>query len=614
MAGLISEEDINQVRERNDLVQVVSEHVTLKKKGRLLWGLCPFHNEKTPSFKVDPGMQLWHCFGCGEGGNVFTFLMKIEHVEFPEAVETLAERVGYEIKREEDTGPSRSFRQRLLDANEAAAKYWALYLRRNPTAAAAREYLKGRGFHIELAAKFMIGYASAGRDDLVKHLTSQKFTGEEIVAAGLAVRTDRGLKDRFFDRVIFPIKDVKGRVVAFGGRALGSGTPKYLNSPETPVYHKSATLYALDLAKNEIVTKGAAIVVEGYTDVIALHAAGFRNAVATCGTALTPEHVKLLGRFANRVILVFDADVAGMAAAERGVSVVGDFGMVRDERLAELSGRQQVDVLVAVLPEGYDPADLIATRGSAEFAQVLEKAVDLLEFAIDRKIGAHDLSTSKGRIGAAREALALIAPLTGAVAREEYVRLLADKIAVSVESLSLELKEIRPATTEASTPQTKASALAFDAQAKAEQEMLRLCLSDADIRKKAREEIGAELFTVDSHRELFGVLAQFGGGSEGESRSDVVNGLEPRLQSLASGLLLDTESAGDQNSYFVEILTRLKEFEVGRQIDRLKSRIERLNRLGNEPLYDSLFNELIALEARRRELKGEARGGTTSAV
>lgn len=613
MSGLISEEDINQIRERNDLFEVVSDYVTLKKKGRLLWGLCPFHSEKTPSFKVDPALQLWHCFGCGEGGNVFTFLMKTEHLDFPEAVEALAERVGFEITRTETAGPSRSFRQRLFEVNQATAQYYAFYLRRNKTAGAAREYLKHRDFHIELATKFQIGYAPASRDELVKHLGARDFTTEEMVGAGVVVRTERGLKDRFFERIIFPIADIKGRIVGFGGRALGDATPKYLNSSETPVYHKSSTLYGLFQAKGEIVRRQRALVVEGYTDVIALHAAGFENAVATCGTALTAEHFKLLARFTNDVVLVFDADAAGMAAAERGMAFVSEFRAAGEGNLSDLSTKQRVDLSVAILPEGQDPADLITAGGAPGFEEVLGQAADLVEFAMDRKIAAHDLATSKGRIRAAQEALALVAALPSPVAQEEYLRVLTAKIGVGMDSLALEFKRLQRRTTSAAGAEEGPPPGLTDAQAKTEQEMLRLALADTEIRQKATAEADAELFTVPAHRQLYDVLAELGQGTPDAAGTGLVDRLDSDLQRVASGLLLDTRDVADKDSYFAEILARLKEFEVGRQIDRLKARIEKLNRLSDQQLYDSLFTELIQLEARRRKLKDETSGGAASA-
>lgn len=610
MPGLISEEDIGQIRDRSDLVQVASDHVTLKKKGRLLWGLCPFHSEKTPSFKVDPQMQLWHCFGCGEGGNIFTFLMKIEHLEFPEAVEALADRVGYEIKREQDAGPAKSVRARLFEANAAAADHFALVLRRNPAATAARDYLKGRGFHIDLATQFKIGYAPSDRDGLIRHLASKKFTQEEMVGAGLAIRADRGLKDRFSDRIVFPIQDVQGRAVGFGGRAMEGGSPKYLNSPETAVYHKSGTLYGLFSAKSEIVKKGKAIVVEGYTDVIALHGAGFRNAVATCGTALTAQHIKLLGRFTSEIILVFDADAAGMAAAERPIEHISEYRMPGDENVAALTGRSEVDVSVAVLPEGQDPADLISTAGTDGFQEVLDGATGLVEFCIDRRIAGEDLNTPKGRISAAKQALAIIAPIASPLARDEFVRLIASRIGVGADSLALELKTMRQGS---SRPSGAGRVEPSTAQAKAERETLRLALSSADMMRRVVRGTSPELFTAPEHERLYAVLSEVTAGKGTATPRSTVDGLEPELQALASGLLLDSSNRGDDDSYFAVLTARLKEFEVGRQIDRLKQRIESVNRHGNEKLYDSLFEELITLEARRRELKDEASGGAQSA-
>jgi len=599
MPGLISEEDIRQIREMSDLVEVVSEYVTLKKKGRLHWGRCPFHNEKTPSFKVDGALQLWHCFGCGEGGNVFSFLMKIEHMEFPEAVETLARRANVEITRTVAKSPSALRREKLFEVNEAAAEHYAVLLRRGKDAENARTYLAGRGFHIEVAAEFNIGYAPAARDALVGHLLEKGFSEETIVAAGLGMRDGR-LKDRFFDRIIFPIRDLKGRVVGFGGRALGEGGPKYLNSPETPVYHKSETLYALHKAKSQIVSRGRALVVEGYTDVISLHAAGFTNTVATCGTALTPEHVRLLARFTTEVVLVFDADAAGMAAAERG--------------LAFLSSSDNLAISVAVLPEGMDPAEYVSHAGAGEFEKRLEESLGLVEFVIERRLSGHDLSSSKGRLAGVREALSLVVGLPE-VARDEAVDFIAGKANVDAHSVRVELKRYRPKRTKgAGRAEAEAhSPVEGGVREKAERELLGLAFRNARYVEWIDRQGGAELLGSEDHRELYGVLSEVSEGKRRRTGGELLEELSGRMQSLASGLLLDTSTVEDEDAYCREILARLKEFEVARQIDTLKRQIERVNRLKDERTYDSLFDELIKLEARRRELQDEARGGTVVA-
>ncbi|MGN0959860.1 MAG: DNA primase, partial [Coriobacteriales bacterium] len=356
--GRIEDDDIRRVREATDLVQLVAETVVLKQKGRLFWGCCPFHNEKTPSFKIDPGTQLWHCFGCGKGGDVFGYVMEREKLEFPEAVRQLADRAHIEIK-ESQGGMPRGQRQRIMDACEAAEEFFHIQLMRSKDsgAASARSYLGTRGFGSGPSRDWRLGFAP-GHGRLCAHLQSKGFSRDELVQANLAFVNDGGrMVDRFYNRVMFPVHDLQGRTIAFGGRVIGSGEPKYLNSSETPVFHKSSNMFGIHKAKSAIVSSGTAIVVEGYTDVIALHEAGIRNAVATLGTALTAQHVKLLGRFASSIVYLFDGDAAGQKAAMRAAEFI-------DWSSALESGRNPIELKVTVLPEGMDPAEFVAARGA----------------------------------------------------------------------------------------------------------------------------------------------------------------------------------------------------------------------------------------------------------
>ncbi|MCL4499559.1 MAG: DNA primase, partial [Chloroflexi bacterium] len=281
----IKEDDINAVRERADLIQIVSENVTLRKKGKYFWGCCPFHSEKTASFKVDPALQLYHCFGCGEGGNVFTYVMKTEHLDFADAVAGVAERIGYTLRYE--GGRRQDGAKKLQDLNEQALRFYQYMLTKSDAGKRGLEYFRKRGFTNKIIADFALGYAATAWDALTKNLIKRGAEPGDLIAAGLVLKGDRGLYDRFRGRVMFPIKDLRGRTVAFGGRVLGTETPKYLNSPETALFKKSGMLYGLYQAKNVIVKEGTALVVEGYTDVIALHQAGIKTAVATLGTAFT---------------------------------------------------------------------------------------------------------------------------------------------------------------------------------------------------------------------------------------------------------------------------------------------------------------------------------------
>ena len=443
--GRISDEDVRRVRDATDLVSLVSERVVLKQKGRLHWGCCPFHAEKTASFKVDPGTQLWHCFGCGLGGDAYGFLMRAENVEFLDAVRILADRGNIEIV-EESGGVPRGHRERIIAANESAWQYYHDVLTKSPDPGAreARDYLKARGFGSDVAKRWRLGY-SPGHGALVRHLAESGFTAEEIESANLGLKGDGGqLRDRFFRRVMFPIFDLQGRSIAFGGRVIGAGEPKYLNTQDTPVFHKSANLYAIDRAKATITSSGTALVVEGYTDVIALHEAGMANAVATLGTALTREHVRLLSRFAKRVVYLFDGDAAGLRAADRASEFI-------DSSITPEAGRDRVELLVAVLPDNLDPADFVVQRGKDALDAIIDSAPTLLRFSIDRRLDRWDLEQPEERSRALKDAAEVLAPVKDSLLADDYATYIADRLFADFTTVRRAIATAKPGATRAST-------------------------------------------------------------------------------------------------------------------------------------------------------------------
>lgn len=601
MAGSIAEADINEVRERNNIVEVISEYVSLKKAGRTYKGLCPFHKEKTPSFVVDPLKQLYHCFGCGEGGNAFTFVMKADNLDFPEAVEALARRIGYALHYERAGGPEvKSQQARLFDANGEAVEYYHHILLSEEKGKRAREYLKSRGYSRDIVETFKLGYALNEWEGLTKDLYKKGYKPEELDRAGLSIKGEKGsYYDRFRDRVIFPIFDIKGRPVGFGGRVLDDSLPKYINSPETPIYHKGSLLYNLSNAKGEIVREEKALVVEGYTDVIALHAAGVKNVVATLGTAFTLDHLRLLARFTEQVALVFDADLAGKSAAERGL---------------ELLGESKVDISVAVLPEGLDPAEVIGQKGEVEFRKLIDQALPLIDFCLMQTIGKHDLSRPQGRIRASEEALAIVAALSSKIAQEEALRTLAGKIAVSEDALRLEFKKHlsrqsrgRRETVEPEPAQPMSSQLAGDpeliAQAQREKEILKLVLQHTLEFKDKETELSEDLFVAPEFRKLF-VLIKDRIKSGMIEPADVVTQIkEAELQKSFSQLLIEPILADDREKYFGDISKRMKEFQLQRQINNLKKELNDPELLKDEKAHFALFERLQKLEEKKRQLK-----------
>lgn len=425
MPGRIRTEDIDAVRDATRIEDVVGEYVTLKPAGAgSLKGLCPFHDERSPSFHVRPAVGFYKCFGCGEGGNVFRFLQEVDHLTFPEAVERLAGRLGYTLRYEEGSGPrredDRGQRQRLLDAHRVAAEFFAEQLA-TPGAAVARRFLAERGFDRAAAEHFGVGFAPEGWNGLRDHLHGRGYTDRELSAGGLVSTASSGNRvyDRFRGRVVWPIRDVTGATIGFGARRLleSDQGPKYLNTPQTPLYNKSTVLYGLDLAKRDIAKQRQVVFVEGYTDVMACHLSGVTTAVATCGTAFGPDHVSVVRRllmdddaFRGEVVFTFDGDDAGQKAALRAFE--------EDQRFT-------ASTFVAVEPGGLDPCDLRLDRGPQAVADLVSARVPLFEFAIRSSLARFDLETAEGRVQALRAAAPVVAGIKDPALRPEYARRLA---------------------------------------------------------------------------------------------------------------------------------------------------------------------------------------------
>lgn len=442
-AGMIKREDITTVRERARIEEIVGEHVTLKPAGMDSYkGLCPFHDEKTPSFHVRPSVGMYHCFGCGEGGDVITFVQNLHHLSFVEAVEMLASQLGITLRYEEGGSRVRTEepgkRQRLLDAHKVAEEFYAHQLG-SPAAQDARQFLSGRGFSQQHAIDFGIGYSPSAWDELTRNLRSRGFTDAEIVASGLGMQGNRGVYDRFRGRLMWPIRDITGGTVGFGARRLDDSdkeSPKYLNSPETPIYKKAQVLYGLEMAKKAIVEGRRVVIVEGYTDVMAAHVAGVRCAVATCGTAFGHEHAKIIRRLlgnqadpsasvmlssgkprGGEVIFTFDGDEAGKKAALRAYS--------EDQSFA-------AQTFVAVEASGMDPCDLRLAQGDAAVRALIDSRIPLFQFVLRTIIDAVDLRTAEGRVTALRQSAPVVASIRDFALRREYSRELAGWLGMDI--------------------------------------------------------------------------------------------------------------------------------------------------------------------------------------
>ena len=417
--GLLSEEKVSEIRDRSSILEVVSDYVTLKKTGRNHRGLCPFHSEKTPSFMVNEEKQIFHCFGCGEGGDVFTFLMKAGHFSFPQAVEELAKRYGVKLPTRELSASQKkemAKREILFEVNRIASEYFRDLLTKRREGEEGRRYLSQRGISEEVITEHGLGYASDRWDGLVEHLREKKASLDLAHELGLIFPKKReGWYDAFRGRILFPIFDLHQRIVGFGGRIIKEGEPKYLNSPESSIYHKGEVLYGLQVAKRDATEKDCVIVVEGYFDLLTLHQYGWRHSVATLGTALTPQHVRTLKRYTRNVITLFDADQAGVQAALRSLPLFLE---------EEVAGK------TVILPKGEDPDGFLRKGNLEDFTKRVEHAVPLIDFFFERLMKTYDVKSVDGKVRIAKEGIALLGKIPDRIRRDFYTRALAERLDV----------------------------------------------------------------------------------------------------------------------------------------------------------------------------------------
>jgi DNA primase len=588
----IRQEDVEAVRERTDLVRLIQQYVALKKAGRQFAGLCPFHTEKTPSFSVDPAKQVFYCHGCGKGGNAYHFLQEIEGLTFPEAVERLAGQAGVTLRFEGVSPGERrqaSHRQALYRANQRAAELYHRMLAEGREAEAARRYLYGRGVTRESAAAFGIGFAPGYPDFLLRRL-ARDLSPELLIEAGVAMKDARGgVRDRFRNRITFPIHDLSGNAVGFGARLLEGEGPKYLNSPETPVYRKGELLYNLNRAKGEVTRAGRAFVVEGYTDVIALHQAGIPTAVATCGTALGEGHFRLLSRFSRAAVLCFDADEAGARAAERAHGMFEEFGL---------------EVAVLILPAGRDPADFVTSEGSEAFERLADRATPLIEYMLQRAVRDADLSTPEGKARAVRQALPVVTGLKDEVLRGQYASRLADLAEVSPTEIRLEVERSDTAGNGRAPagPATPAKARSPDREL--EVEALKVVAQAPDIAGSHLETTGDQHFT-GTRRRAWALLRQ----APGSAAALVEQAPDEETGRLIAQVAVEPVRGELTSAYAEKIFAKLQERALREEVRTMRKRLEALNPVKDASAFDPLFKELAELTGRWREARARAGEG-----
>jgi DNA primase len=623
VAGRIRDEDITLVREKSPIADVIGEHVQLRNAGGgNLKGLCPFHDEKSPSFNVTPSRGLYHCFGCQAGGDVIKFVQEIEHIDFGEAVERLASRAGVQLRYVEGSapanGPNRGQRQRLLDAHREAAAYYAEQLT-GAEAAPAREFLAQRGFDMIVAARYGCGFAPSSWDGLTRHLLARRFTPQELTLAGLAREGGRGgLIDRFHRRLLWPIRDVSGDVVGFGARRLFDDDrieAKYLNTPETPIYKKSQLLYGVDMAKKEIARQHRAVIVEGYTDVMACHLAGVTTAVATCGTAFGADHVAVIRRllmdsdaFTGEVIFTFDGDAAGMKAAERAFE--------DDQKFMS-------QTFVAVEPTGMDPCELRMKSGDTAVLDLVARRIPLVEFVLRNTVARHDLDTAEGRVAAMDAGIPLVARIKDRALRDDYARRLAGLIGFGLEDQVLArmrgLVRADGKRAEAATPAPPPAANAVEVDetvARVEREVLKVALQLPAVAGPEFDALTPAAFLVDRYRSVFEAVMAAGGCASGVSGPEWPGKVsthvpDERIRNGVHALAVEPLKAGadTEERYARAILARMHEMVTGRQIIAVKSKLQRINPQEQPDDHARLFGELIALESYHRNLRERAIGG-----
>ncbi|MFB4308053.1 DNA primase [Actinomadura sp. GTD37] len=641
MAGRIRNEDIALVRERASIDAVIGDYLQLRSAGGgNLKGLCPFHDEKSPSFNVTPSRGLYFCFGCEAGGDVIKFVQEIEHLSFSESVERLAAQAGIQLRYEEGggRGPRQDGgqRARLIEAHKAAAEYYTERLD-SAEGAIGRTFLSERGFEAADAARFGVGFAPREWEGLVRHLRGRGFADRDIVAGGLAKEGRRGPMDRFRGRLMWPIRDLSGDVIGFGARRLyeDDDGPKYLNTPESPLFHKGSVLYGADLAKKEIARRRQAVVVEGYTDVMACHLAGVPTAIATCGTAFGDDHIKVLRRllmdqdeFRGEVIFTFDGDAAGRKAALRAF----------DDEQKFVS-----QTFVAVQPDGLDPCDLRIRHGDAAVRDLVAARLPLFEFAVRSAIEQHDLDTVEGRLAALDAAAPVVAAIKDRSRRHMYAVNLDRWLGIMDEQFVLrrvrELANRRHARDRAGNGRAPAGngrpgrqdgdgragngrgeqrRPAFDPsdpEVQRERELLKLAVQRPALLGPVFDEVPAEAFIAPPHAAVRAVIGEAGGVTAAGGAAQWVALLlesapNDQLRDLITKLGVEPLRSAHESDdrYAVELLARIQERQLTLMIADAKSKLGRLNPVEAQEEYHRLFGDLVALEQQRRVLRERGLG------
>lgn len=580
---MIPEAIINLIQEKTDIVEVIGSRISLKRAGRNFKANCPFHGEKTPSFVVSPDKQIFHCFGCGIGGNVFSFLMKLEKKEFREVVEMLAEQASVEIPKDSSVNSQNEQRfHALLKINERVAKFYEDLLQKPDGGEKARDYLKKRGITDQTIADFKIGYASDAWDTLYQTF-KQDFSEKTLEKLGLIIPgKENGFYDRFRKRIIFPILDLKGNYVAFGGRVMDDSQPKYMNSPESEVYSKSRNLYGLFQGKQAIREEDSVIMVEGYMDVIVCHQAGVKTAVASLGTALTPDQVRLIKRFTKNVYILYDADKAGEMATLRGL---------------ELFLEEGLEVKIVRLEKGHDPDSFIREYGVKRFREELSNSKNLFEYKLALLKEKFDARTIEGKSKIANEFVVLFSKVQNEILRALWIKELSRELGLSEEALNQELRKTEHKRLDQKIfAEEKISPKKETTIGRAERLLIGLLLDNQDFLLKAREEISVDDFEHPKIRRVLEKMLE-GTGPESLTAARLVNFYndDPEIGQVIAEASAESETLIDKEKAFFDCVLRIKEFHIKRRRETLRAELltaERNKDMGRIQVLLSDLNEL----------------------
>jgi len=634
MGRSLKEGEVEELKSRVDIYGIISSYVKLKKTGRNFTGLCPFHKEKTPSFTVDTTRQFYHCFGCGVGGDVIDFIERIENMEFPEAVEFLAKKVGYKLKYNlGGSKDSSELKNLLAKLNEQAVKYFNFVLFNSKNGIIALDYLKNRGFTEATLKEFEVGYSLDSWDGFSNFALKRGYNADELINCGLAIKSDKnsiGAYDRFRGRIMFPIRDIVGKTIGFGGRIIsgesktGGQKAKYINTPETKLYSKSKNIYGIDKAKNFIVEKDEALIVEGYTDVMALSQSGIKNVVASLGTALTSEQIMILSRFTKNIVLVFDSDKAGMDASLRGIERLREY----NDRL-DLFYENNLNIRVAVLEEGYDPADYILKKGSEAFTKKVEDAPGIIDFTIDIILGKYNTDSMAGKLKASDHIVRFISTLSSGIIQEECIKKVAYKLNLK-ESLLMEemLKKrfsrdsARVRSNQENRGKKEENDSVFPLK-RIEIDILRLAINGLSSRIDEIVNMGPGYFKFDDTRKLYMIISEKIKKAKEENKKlnfpvKISSGAidDEGVKKLYNNILFSEPHFTDQNIERVssEVINNLKLIRISEKIEDIRKKMieyEGNKRTGGgsqvndgpDGDYDQLYMRLIELEKERMSLR-----------